>query len=314
MADEPRRKFRLNCKNLFLTWPKNATPPPDVMGAILDRFGLDNISYICVSQEEHKDGDPHIHALVCLKEKCDIKNATDLNICAGGKQGNYQSTRKVKDVYKYVRKGGNFVEHGVFPLTDTEKKSSQMALALRSGQSLEQVEEMDPGYFMIHQRALTSYHQFVSMKKRKMASPPPPLVISKWKTLFEVGFPREHKQKQYWIVGPPDTGKTSFIHDLQSHGFRGFEIPRNNDFSMYNDDAFDFAYIDEFEGSLTLVFLNLWLQGDHQHLNTKGGSVQKSKNLPTFILSNLTPAQVYKNVTQWQINALYTRLFVINSY
>lgn len=315
MADtnEPKRKFRLNAKNLFLTWPKNATDPQTCMESLITQFGADNVSYVCVSQEEHKDGDPHLHALVCLKQKCDIKNAGELNFAAGHKQGNYQSTRKVKDVYNYVRKGGKFVEHGVFPQTDSEKKSTLIATAIRNGQSLEQVEEMDPGYFMIHLRVLTNYQQFVSRKKQKETLPRPPLIMSRWKTLFEIGFPRVHKQKQYWICGPPNSGKTSLILTLLEEGFRGFEIPTNNDFSLYSDHTYDFAYIDEFKGALTLQFLNLWLEGSTQTLNYKGGSYQKKQNLTTFILSNLSPNEVYKNVTQQEINALYSRLFIVDS-
>lgn len=314
MADaEPKRKFRLNCKNIFATYPQNATDPSDCMAALLDKFGVDNVSYICVSQEEHKSGDPHLHALICLKEKCDIKSCTELDACAPGPHGNYQGTRKVKDVHNYVKKGGKFVEHGIFPMTEHEKKSSQLANAIRNGQSLEQVEEMDPAFFMLHQRTLLLYHQFHERKKARLQTPRPPLVISKWKTLFEIGFPRVHKQKQYWICGPPDTGKTSLILTLLEEGFRGFEIPTNNDFSMYDDHSYDFAYIDEFKGALTLQFLNLWLEGSTQTLNYKGGSYQKRRNLVTFIISNLSPNEVYHKVTQSEINALYSRLLIVNS-
>lgn len=310
---EPKRKFRLNCKNLFLTWPKNGTEPTDCMAALLDRFGADNVSYICVSREEHADGDPHLHALLCLKEKCDIKDATQLNFAAGDKQGNYQSTRKVKDVYKYVRKGGNFVEHGIVPVTDTEKKSSMMAEALRNGQSLEQLDEMDPGFFMMHMKLLKSYQTFQETKRQKMTIPRPPMVYSFRKNLIEIGFPRDHKQKQYWICGPPNTGKTSLILNLTSEGFRGFEIPTNNDFSMYDDHTYDFAYIDEFRGALTIQFLNLWLEGSKQTLNYKGGSYQKKRNLLTFIISNLAPYEVFHRCLQSEINALCTRIEIIDT-
>ncbi|AUM61844.1 Rep [uncultured virus] len=310
-TETKKRKFRLNCKNLFLTWPKNDTDPSDVMGALLDRFGYDNVSYICVSQEEHKDGDPHLHALVCLKEKCDIKNSADLNVAAGGKQGNYQSTRKVKDVYKYVQKGGKFVEHGEFPQTDTEKKSSLIANAIRNGQSLEQVEEMDPAFFMLHMRLLTSYQQFQQRKKIRLTPPRLPMIYSFRKTLIEIGYPRVHKQKQYWICGPPNSGKTSLILDLSTEGFRGYEIPTNNDFSLYDDHMYDFAYIDEFRGALTIQFLNLWLEGSKQTLNYKGGSYQKQRNILTFIISNFGPYEVYHKCAQSEINALSTRLEII---
>lgn len=306
---EPKRKFRLNAKNLFLTWPKNDADAGDVMNKILERFGTDNVSYVCVSEELHEDGSPHLHALVCLKSPCNIRDASDLDVVGGGKHGNYQSTRKVSDVYKYVRKGGLFVEHGKYEgKTETEKVSSAVARQLKEGKPLEHVEEMDPGYFMLHQRQILEYQNFLSRKKLKMASRPPPLVYNQWGFTFEIGFEREFKQKQYWIYGPPNTGKTSLVLSLLEHGFRGFIIPINNDFAEWDDECFDFAYIDEFKGQLTVQFLNEWLQGSPMVLNAKFGQRKKTKNIPIFILSNFEPEICYKNVSSTAISALTTRI------
>jgi len=311
MADGGRRKLRINAKNLFLTWPKNDSDSADVMNKIVEQFTMEAISYVCVSEEKHEDGTPHLHAVVCLKDKTDIKDAIPILDRIGGKHGNYQTARKVLDVIKYVKKGGAFVEKGECPESKTEKITSLVAKALQNGLSLEQVDEMDPGFFLKNQRQIKEYLTFQQQKKRKLITRPP-LQLSRWSTLFEIGYPREHKQKQYWIYGPPNTGKTTLALDLMTEGFKGFQIPENGDFSAY-DDAYDFAYIDEFNGQLTIQFLNLWLEGAPMWLNTKGGSISKRKNIPTFIFSNLPPDRVYWKVPQEILNTLLVRLIIIQT-
>lgn len=313
MADSGRRKLRINAKNLFLTYPKNDNEPQDVMNRIIEHFGMENISYICVGQEEHEDKSLHLHACVCLKSKVDIKDAGPVLEEWGGKHGQYQNPRSVRDVLQYCKKEGKFVEAGIPPTAAKQKISSQVAEAVRKGQSLDQLDEMDPGYFMMNMKRIQEYHSLHSRKKLKSAPPRAPLVLFRFQQQLEFGIPREHKQKQYWIYGPPDTGKTSLIMDLlQQHGLRGFQIPENNDFSAY-DDYYDFSYIDEFNGQLTIQFLNKWLEGTPMWLNTKGGSREKTKNLPTFIISNLPPDRVYWKANPEILTALLARLIIIQT-
>lgn len=312
MADSGRRKLRINAKNLFLTYPKNDLDAGEVMNRIVDHFGMENISYICVGQEEHADKTLHLHACVCLKEKCDIQNATAVLEQWGGKNGNYQSARSVRDVITYVKKGGVFVEAGVPPTAAKQKISSQIAEGVRNGLNLEQLDEMDPGYLMTHLKHIESYMNFHLKRKLRSTPPRPPLILHRWGHVFEIGLPREHKQKQKWIVGPPNTGKTSLVLDLFTEGFRGFQIPENNDFSAF-DDLYDFAYIDEFNGQLTIQFLNLWLEGVPMQLNTKGGSTFKRRNIPTFILSNLKPDRVFWKVSQDILDTLLVRVDIVES-
>lgn len=310
MADSGKRKFRINAKNLFLTYPKNDNEPVDVMNRIIDHFGMEKISYICVSQEEHEDKTLHLHALVCLKAKVDIPNATPILEQWGGKNGNYENPRNVRNVLDYVKKHGVFVEKGEAPTAAKQKISQQVAEGVANGLSLDQLDEMDRGYMMLNMKRIESYMSYHSKKKARLEEKRPPLIYHKWGHAIEFGMPREHKQKQYWIYGPPNTGKTTFILNIFTEGFKGFQIPENNDFSGW-DDNYDFSYIDEFNGQLTIQFLNLWLEGVPMHLNTKGGSSRKTKNIPTFIISNLPPDRVYWKVSQEILDTLLVRINVI---
>lgn len=306
-----RPEFRLNCKNLFLTWPKNNCDPCQVCQNLIQHFGVDNMTYVCVSQEEHEDGSPHLHALVCLKKKCNITSAANLDKIGGGKHGNYQSAKNVKDVHDYVKKGGLFFEHGSCPVKPNETKSKLVAVALLSGKGLEHVIEMDPGFSLLHLRTIKEFQNEVKMMNLKKKTKPPPLIYSAWGHQIEIGLPREFKQPQYWIWGSPNTGKTSFINDLTLHGFTGYQIPLNDDHCEWDDDLYDFAYVDEFHGQLSITFLNQFLQGSALKMNVKGRSTYKRVNIPTFILSNFSPETAWKNVSPVSLHSLKTRLHIL---
>jgi len=48
-------------KHVFLTWPKTPITKDDLLKVLLDQFEL---KYACVVVEPHKDGTPHLHALI----------------------------------------------------------------------------------------------------------------------------------------------------------------------------------------------------------------------------------------------------------
>jgi len=127
-----------------LTWPKNDVDAGEAMNKLMERFGADNISYVCISTEEHEDGTPHLHALVCLKSKCDIKSAQDLDMVTG-KHGNYQSARNVRNTLEYVKKGGQFIEKGICPVTNNDGIFNRAAKRLKEGEPLESLARNGPG-------------------------------------------------------------------------------------------------------------------------------------------------------------------------
>lgn len=305
-----RENFRLNAKKLFLTWPRCHKTTQEVLEAAVSKFSIDNIKYICVAREEHEDGTPHIHLALVLNTRCDIKSTEYLDELVG-QHGNYQTARNIKDVVEYIKKDGNFIEKGELP--NKNKISLVVAQTLQNGGTLDDIDELDAGFLLMHLTAIQKYQSFQIVKKIRKIKPPPPLLISRWRFHFEIGFPLIFKQRQYWIHGPPNTGKTTFIRELEEMGFRAFLIPTNNNFEGYDDAAYDFTYIDEFKGQLTIQFLNEWLQGSKMKLNTKYGAAFKNSNLPCFILSNFSPENCYKNQDSENIAPLMTRLHVINT-
>lgn len=105
--------FRLKAKNLFLTYPQCLEEPQGLIDFLLEKLESKEPLYIVVSQEEHEDGTPHLHAFISLNKTLDTRNARFFD--SGDIHGNYQAANDPKAVYQYVIKDGNLTEWGDCP-------------------------------------------------------------------------------------------------------------------------------------------------------------------------------------------------------
>lgn len=64
-------KFRLQTKNIFLTYSKCELPKQSLAAFLQEKLSID---YLCIAQEHHEDGSLHLHALVTTKNKVDIRD------------------------------------------------------------------------------------------------------------------------------------------------------------------------------------------------------------------------------------------------
>lgn len=104
-------KFRIQAKNLFLTYPKCGEPKGDLLDH-LKTFGPD-VGYGVVARELHEDGSYHLHALVCFRTKYSTRDQRSFDW--RGHHPNVQPARVVLDVANYVRKDKDFIEYGTLP-------------------------------------------------------------------------------------------------------------------------------------------------------------------------------------------------------
>jgi len=105
--------FRLNAKNFFLTYPQCPLP---INTLVTKLSGLRPATYVLVSSEQHADGTPHLHALLCLVDKYNCRNERFFDVTCEGRtyHPNLQAVRNLNDVRTYIIKDGNFVEQGEF--------------------------------------------------------------------------------------------------------------------------------------------------------------------------------------------------------
>ena len=139
----------------FLTWPQNDETKETVLLRVRRLFdGM--LKYAVVCQELHVDGNPHLHAIIVLKEpyvvtRCDFFDQLT------GRHGNYQSCRSPKKVLEYVCKDGNYISFGVDVKELLAKKGSEYAQCiamLMEGKNLTDIFKEFPGSFGRHYSAL----------------------------------------------------------------------------------------------------------------------------------------------------------------
>lgn len=121
------------------------------------------------------------------------------------------------------------------------------------------------------------------------------------------------KKCHLWLVGPPNSGKTYFVEQLQTVGVHLYQGPYNNDFTGFDQDYHQIIFFDEFRGQLTVQSLND-LCNQFTRLNCKFGGIQKTKKVLVIILSNYTIEEAYHNLKEKDsevLESLKTRFRVI---
>lgn len=130
--------FRLNAKNLFLTYPQCDLELEVIRDTLLEALTTFEPSYLVVSSEAHEDGQLHRHVFIALAKKSDIRNANALDI--NGFHGNYQTARQPNNSRNYVIKDGQFIEWGVW--AGGKRKRDEIFAEALSKATREEAEEV----------------------------------------------------------------------------------------------------------------------------------------------------------------------------
>jgi hypothetical protein len=324
------KNFRFQGRAVFLTFPQCNTPL-QVAAENIRKQNKINIEEFVISCEKHEDGNPHLHAYIRFGKKLSIRRSDFFNYI-GGKQPNIQKVKNKDYCIAYVAKNGEFISHQVdvpaivaavekkkeLKKRKIEKKNVLVFNAVKSGKSYDDLlcDELLGPYLVTHSNSVKTFlvdYEDMLQKRRKPNEIPNIVIMEIHGIRYNLRKNWEFKEKQFYIFGPPDCGKTTLIMTLEKVGLRGFEIPKNNDFARYDDQLYDFAYLDEFKGQVTVQFLNEFLQGSKMTLPGKyvqGGRIKK-KNMPIFILSNYSPTEAYVNKTIFDLQPLLSILHVI---
>jgi len=282
-----------------------------------------DLDWAIIAQELHQDGTPHLHLLVRLAKKTNIRNMSHLDAIAG-QHGNYQSAKNLRAVLKYVRKSdARPLEQGPVPtaldMVESNSKISQGELVfekLVSGKPIREIVHDHPSYAMVNFRKMKEMNGYLQMKTETT----PSLTIhshstTSWTTNKAMGWfrlnlssPRDFKQPQLWLWGPANTRKTSAVLLFMKFK-RVYIVPHEEFDDFYADDDFDFAFLDEFTpGCRKVDFLKVFLQGGPASIRVKGSQSLKQKNIPVVICSNFSPAECFSGK---DLDAMLCRLNVI---
>jgi len=327
--------FRLHGVNLFLTYPQCSILPKDAETALSTK--LKHYEWSIWGSELHEDGSPHLHAFVRLRKPCNFTTPTCLDLLAPGGvvgHGNYQVARDPAAVLDYVIKGGK-VEcfnvslanaRAMFTAAGRKRNATELIMEeMSKGKDVTEIAEEYPEHYtfcMLHRDRLESF-----FTQKRLVELRPKLTFAKAQTQFpptqwdseicqwlnkNLLKPREFSQKQLWIHGPTEHGKTTLKNRLSTM-LRIYTVPNEDFYDEYKDNLFDLVVFDEYtpSGCKTIGWMNQFCDGSEMPLRQKGKQIVKRKNLPVMVLSNHSMREIYSKCSEITFAAIRRRFIEV---
>lgn len=317
-------------------------PVSDVKEQMDKIFGIDAIQFIRIAAEKHKDGTDHRHVLVMLRNQRMFTSSSfaDLITAPGPGfmifHGNYQAAKSLKAVYFYVSKSGDYISFGEDPGFKEKAGGAlaEVAGMLMSGSCPGDIMKSHPTvYFMQRKKIFELYADMqtasfasnletwdrVGMQERLRVAKErgtmnaENLRVLEWVTT-NMCSKRTFKQKQLFLYGPPNFGKTSLIRVLSRFGAVYFAPTDEQFFDSYDEKLQKLVVFDEFKGQHPVTFMNQFLEMGVMTLRKKGSQYLRTKNLPVVILSNHPLSGCYKNVMPQSLAPMEARLEMVELY
>lgn len=193
-----RKEFRINAKQFSLTYPKCPVPRDEFDKTFKEKF---QPSEYKSAREQHKDGTFHMHLFVGFIKRTDVCNARyfDVSIAGITYHPNIQRTRSRNDWLAYIAKGSDHGELeqdiGFNPLLEKLGKRKSMYADFKWSEE---------------------YRTYLSLME-----PNYPIKLHTPEKVYELFKPDpSFKKRSWWIVAPPNAGKTRWINKT----FKGTRI------------------------------------------------------------------------------------------
>ncbi|QUS52980.1 replicase [Olea europaea geminivirus] len=300
-------RFCINAKNYFLTYSRCPISKEIVLDQIKNFSFPVNLAFIRVCQEQHSDGDNHLHCLLQFSGKYKCRNPRFFDIINPDSDEsfhpNIQSARSANDVADYITKGGSYIDHGQFQEDGRKRKCDRIeldvvynkALSARSKtESLEIIRKNDPRTFYLqHHNISANADRLFPEPIQEYLSPfdPQSFVVPQelqyWVT-HNIFSPesRPYRTKSLILEGPSRSGKTLWARSLGPHNYMFGYLDFNS--KLYSNNAW-YNIIDDVSPS--------YLQKKHwkeligvQHnwvSNVKYGKpIQIKGGIPSIVLCN----------------------------
>lgn len=317
-----KKKFRANAKGWFLTYPQSLIDKAALLRHLQALHPDNPIKWCRIARELHESGEPHVHVALEFSNKINVKAPTHFDL-PNGRHGNYATLKSPVDAVEYLAKEDTDpLDFGVVPKRGDKAQGRMeiIARAVRDGARAQEIDDRFPGTYLGNKRKIDEYIEFQATQKLvKSRTPWVPVMCSvhhdalvkilAWLDLNMTMDKRPIKQKQLYIRGPGNTGKTSLISFIEER-FRVWKAPVTEDwFDDYDDDAFDLAVFDEFHNTHAPVYLRQFLDGQSMKVRKRNSMINKRRNIPTVLLSNFSIEEIYKNQTDRDL--LHLRVEVV---
>nr|QHU79563.1 replication associated protein [Opuntia virus 1] len=336
-------KFRINAKNIFLTFPKCSLTKEQALDQLKTLQTPTNIKFIRVCEEHHQDGSPHLHVLIQFEGKFQTQNKRffDLRHPNSSIQfhPNIQAAKSSSDVKSYMEKERCFLDYGEFQIDPRSARGGRQssnesyAKALNASskdEALKIIKEEQPQHYVL------MYHNINANLDRIFE--PPTKKFEKLYSSFKITDDMEQwvgetfefdvtspagpfinkiigdRPMSLIVEGPSRTGKTAWARSLGDHNYLCGHLDFNSkcfsNSAMYN-------VIDD----VTPHYLKLkhWkeligAQRDWQSNCKYGKPVQIKGGIPSIVLCNPGPETSYKEFLDKEENKALKEWTVQNAY
>jgi hypothetical protein len=349
-----KKGFRMDSTTFLLTFPqwKGEETLEDLLELLVEFMkekGREvKEAIICIENhgpvknaKGHSPGeDPgrHIHMCFKIDKQLTIRDPNYFDELTG-KHGDIQSCRDYKACQIYCNKDGNVITKNVdidavVESTKSKKgvKHETVANFMRKKpRTIYEVDDKYPGYVLQHQRKCQDYLNLQENKKSTELIPyygidqnktmmdgrdnPELIQLVSWlNNNINTSQPRPHKQKQLWLWGPPNVGKTRLQTQLAEY-FNAYFVANEDKWWSGMDSTKEIIFFDEFTGYKCLSDMKRLLEGSNFPMPQKNlNPFIKKKNIPVIICSNSSPEQVYHKVKEekpFEFDGLMERITVI---
>jgi len=320
--------FRCRGKAFFLTYPQCDVPLTDILTHMQRIFGIDDIAFVRIASEKHADGSLHRHVFLTTREAKAFFSPTFADLVeriqsSSGHttkrfHGNYQVAKSQIKSYEYVSKKGEFIDFGTVPSGLAHKsigKLDTVATAIEGGATSKEIRDQYKGFYLMNKRKVdTMVAEYALEKAAKTTvkwdvtklmtirdelsvagAHDSTLAVVDW-LMKNIDQTRKFKQKQLYLVSPPNHGKTTLVQIL-SKFVSVFDAPMGESFfDQFDESVHKLVFFDEFKGQHTVTFMNKFLEMSVMNMKVKGSQILRTKNMPVIIGSNLMPHEAYHRV------------------
>jgi len=281
------RKFRVDSKGWFLTYPKCALTKEEVLSALKDkRKGLKSV---LVSRELHEDGEPHLHCYLYYEKEFSCKNERFFDI--SGFHPNVQSAKSVRAVQAYIKKDGDFIQEGMDYAQEVSAITAHKAILgkrLIDGESLVDLTKEYPELVFkfkdIQMNVQAFFQAQVPILPRCQG-----FIPNSFGQILTVS---ECKQRHYWFWSEtPNKGKTTFLRSIQGQ-FPSLWYSWTEKYQAPAAHS-QFVLLDEYSiGHLTVTQLNMMCDGTYQY-PVKGSNPFVLQKAVVLVCGNRCPLEIY---------------------
>ncbi|AAD30059.2 replication-associated protein [Tomato golden mottle virus-[GT94-R2]] len=252
------RRFRLQAKNIFLTYPLCSLTKDEALEQLQSIQLTSNKRYIKICRELHENGEPHLHVLVQLEGKVQITNERQFDLVSPTRSAhfhpNIQGAKSSSDVKSYIDKDGDTLEWGQGQIDGRSARGGQQtandsyAKALNAvgvQEALQILKEEQPRDFV------KDFHNLKGNLEKIFAKAPepwvPPFPLSSFNNMPEElqtwaddyfgngAAARTLRPISIIIEGDSRTGKTMWARSLGIHNYLSGHLDFNS--RVYSNDV-----------------------------------------------------------------------------